>query len=290
LTFVSCDEYGVYPSTWPFTYPSLELPASVPDNTLTTSDPGGYHYHGMVINDYLNNQTAPLINSMPFMSGYYYLYHSLTGLYQWNNPLSQYNCTKYYYDSTLLGGVVNSVQICKAPNCCPHYANTNSYLKQDLNYLQNLQTLMGSILTSGACNVNNLKEIHYCQFMNYFPSFCIQYFISRSKRIFIQTCIDVDYNYYIDCPLIRSTGYSAYIVSTWKTEPPAYASKCSIVQSVLIYFMDNARHFDRICHPLSYFNPNTNQSPSPSPSLVSSTSSFRKFCGISFFLFVVILL
>jgi len=274
LSIAYCDNYGTYPSTWPFTVPVMTgFPDTTPDFTFTKTDPGGYHDRGLFNHDFLANQTGPVFYMVPYMSCFYYLYHFLTNLDQRNVQLSSFNCTKYKMSSSMLSGVVGSTQVCKAPNCCKYYDNQPTYTNHNENYLTNEQNVLSSILTSGGCNVGNFAEVNYCQYMNYFPHFCIQYLLTRNTRSFLGSCLDVDYNYVITCPVIKSVGYSELIKTSFQTEPPKYASSLTVLQSVVIYFSDNGRHVDRICHPYSYYYPSS-PNPSPVPPSSSSISSY----------------
>jgi len=281
LTKVSADEWGTYPSTWPFTTPDLDLPHTTPDFSYNpSSDPGGYHYNGLIIKDWMAEQTGPVFYMVPKMLALAYIYHSLTGLDERQSPAKMFNCTGNgnIITTNVFSGILDNHRYCTAPDCCKKWIGKGSYVQVTTAYYQQTETLITSILVAGGCNPATFTEELYCQSVNFFPYFCITYMTSRSQRQYLVSCMDYSYGYIITCPVVRAVGYAPAFTS-WKTEPPSYISKLSILNSIVIYMIDYWKNVDRVCLPKSYFEPGQ----TPPSSSTSSTKPSSSTSGIEVF-------
>jgi hypothetical protein len=256
-----------YPAAYPFENESNVPPApleATPSWTFDDADPGGYMYSFAFMFDITDEM-------FPFSYG-------TTGFFSHTNvvrsdlppieDISRWNCSAMGNE---LGpysyfGVVSDVTICEEGECCKGSWGASALFDVSSPYAPYYDDI-SKVEDDGGCP-EMFDEHVYCTFMAaYHPWGCTNQFVSTSEREFVYPCYDSIYNHYSSCTLYKNVG------TMWRPsiEPEAYIAQSSAEQINAV----NGLFWvpDRVCHPYSYFYPDTAKtSSSGSEGSVSETA------------------
>jgi len=246
-----------YPSTYPF-----ENEAFVPVNTLAAtpnlayddSDEGGYIYHYYARAEFTLTQDdfeSPTLFGedyngwSPTQSG---AIRFLLVVHFGAPPdlaASVWNCTLVgVFSEEAFTGKVNGQTVCNVGECCAGIMGLPKYSDDQLDW----HTTIDARTAAGMCG--DMEEEMYCVAVGGdFQSNCIEYYLSPSERLFTFICNDSYSLYFLSCPVFLTAFTPVYAAF----EPAVYYNACSQEE----YISSDAQYFagDRVCHPYSYYHP-----------------------------------
>lgn len=251
---------AAYPSTYPFENESYVPPAmlaSEPSETYDDTDTGGYIY------TYAHTKTlteddlpyAPIGAGM----GKFMLvvaYGAPPEL-----PASSWNCTAKELlplSDADFTGVINSQTVCAVGSCCEEFFGLPRFSENQMEW----HSMVADRATGALCE--DIQTEVYCTFVLAASTVnCVEYFPGVTERPVVVVCADNYALYYFTCPI-----YLQQYNAIWVMEPPLYVDQ--LTQELFILSEAFALGMDRICHPYSYYHP---ESLSPSSTTSSTTSS-----------------
>jgi len=272
------DAQSSYPATYPFdaeliTFNRSIFPASMPDKTLSKTDPGGYFYQELGNNIFDGQNGSPIPWGM--RSGYFwyddYICSGMYGITCSSLPWSYWNGSNPIFTQNFFSqySLVDGQQIGTPATSCKRYVGMLSFgfapqaTAQIKNYAAYIPTY--------ACSM--WDEQSYCQVAMLNQWYDYNNVISPSVRKIIWACPDIFYRWALTCKLPLATH-------TAKAEPPLYATKVSGAGSALIFTLCTAAN-DKVCYPYSYFYGGGKQQLSQPTSVPSSASKFDTVFFIS---------
>lgn len=251
-----CDDYGVYPSSFPFESDSTLPPMTkaTPSYVFTApdSDPGGYMAQIFSSTATFNKYSAPpfLLYNFGYLDYWYYQKRGqiVSDREGFVPRKINYNCTgRYMLDQNFFPGTMGASKIaCATETCCQSYLGHWTYTS--LTGVLEYDATVDQINSLGGCP-EAWSEVMYCAgTTNVFQ--CSSNIISRSQRIIVGPCFDLYIKYYMKCPLYAVTG-------VWRStiEPSTYVSKGTPVDSFYIFALVIQFSADRVCYPSSYYSP-----------------------------------
>jgi len=248
------DEYGSYPTTYPFadeTYvPDTDLPdLGKPTRTYDADDNGGYYLHEAILKS-MDSQTGPVFYAHNTDSAAFNFADMMCNtLWQItcsvDIPSSNWNCTNRggFYSASDFPGVMNGKTICT--DCCTNYVGKMEYGDDQLDRL----SLFESFETGNGCET--MVEELYCTVTDGWQFVCLEQYITRTERYISKPCFDSFARYMAQCSLLKAAGVFSYIEGF---EPPQYLEQLTNAHTFVIYGIEYTT-FDRVCHPYSYYHP-----------------------------------
>lgn len=258
---------GEYPVTYPYEneiYIPPDIPASTPSKTYDASDVGGYAYTYGII--YLTGH-ADYADTGYCLSGTGAIEHLLV-VYGLSPVLAveQWNCTLkgLWFSGKDFPGTVSGKsmeKICQVGQCCSQYHGLVKYADDQLEK----QSVLDNLAGGGLCDEMG-NEALYCDAIDgNWRANCYERHLSPSERLVTSPCIDVYMNYWLNCPVIVATGMNWGL--DW--EPSIYDDMLNDEQAL---FLEQCLNLDHVCHPYSYYNPDS-QSDTSAPSDASPAAS-----------------
>jgi hypothetical protein len=260
---------AAYPAEYPFDNESVVPPApleATPSWTFDTSDNGGYIYtYGYAFATTSDETEDGFCYGKNGFWSHYFVVHS------GGTPLTsdaEFNCTAKNF---VIGdfshyGIINDNKICEEGECCKDWYGTLSYWPSDSPYMPYYEEVSKSE-ADGGCDEPFGEQV-YCVFMNNGQQWgCNEQYVTSTERSVTNPCADSFYNHYMGCALYKISGF------LWrpKIEPEEYVAALSPAETNAL----NAFYFvpDRVCHPYSYYYPETAKSSSASDSSMDSESA-----------------
>lgn len=240
-----------YPAEYPFEnesmVPAVPL-AATPSWTFDEADPGGYLYtFGYKLD--ITEDMLPFTYGMTGFSSHMNVVRSDLPPVE---ELSRWNCTAM---GNALGpysyfGVVADVKICDEGQCCEGSWGANTLFDVSSPYGPYYDDV-GKTEEDGGCQ-DMFDENVYCTIMSAYHNWaCLNQFVSTTEREFVYPCYDSFYNHYMSCTLYKNVG------TMWRPElePEAYLAQSSAeeINAANAVFWTP----DHVCHPYSYFYPDS---------------------------------
>jgi len=264
--------FGAYPSTYPFeneSFVPVEVPASTPDFSFNAdTDPGGYIYRGNIAMEIfggtLTDDDIPYCNhsnqySMWLMVMVYGTPPVL--------PFQTWNCTTSgltFVDSDFTG-IVNNEKICNVGSCCTAMMGLPKFGSDQMTW----HSWADDRAAANLCDVPQTEALYCVLVGGHYQANCYEYYPGPSDRIYMQVCFDNIIHYWLTCTVFKSAYAFSYVAGSQDT--PIYQAKLSPEESMSFDAVFTLA--DRLCHPYSYFFPETLQGQSASSAATSSTSS-----------------
>lgn len=265
LTAARADEYGSYPTQYPFesdSYGDLEASellvlhdTGIPDFTFGDEDTGGYYLHGGILKS-MDDQSgvvdgvAGVFSSIGGMD-YPYFCESL-GMGLWTLrlmelPVSSWNCTARgnQYSKANFPGTQNGDTICT--DCCTEFYD--QWMFGD--GTDERQQLFADFVAANGCAT--MTEPVYCSTGDSWHWVCIEGYVTREERLFQKNCYDGFVYHMTECSLLKVAGVHDYLESIF-AEPKNYIDTLANFETFVIYSIEYTT-FDRVCLPYSYYYP-----------------------------------
>lgn len=252
---VVCDDYGIYPSSFPFESDSSlpPLTRASPSYQFSESDPGGYVSQIFLSTSTLDRYSAPPFKLFNFGYLDYFMYgknQKILSDRQGFTPAGSkwLNCTgKNKIDETYYPGIMGNTNIqCAGDKCCVEYFG--HWCQNPAASVIEYDGTIDQMNELGGC-VEPWSEAMYCSgTTNLFM--CTNNVLTRSERIKVGPCIDLFIKYYAKCPLYMVAG-------NWYTplETKLYERNGTPLDSLYIMAVCLLFVADRVCFPSSYYSP-----------------------------------
>lgn len=260
-----------YPATYPFENEAYWPPTLIAATKSYTYDPdtdeGGYYYGGQMCDMNLYSSTPRWTDPE---DGLFYWMQYCEQLQYWHVntyqhaailPDTVYNCSAGVFSQEDYIGEIGGQAVCTPGNCCQFLMGHDRYVPDTMMG----QNLYSTYSESGLCGAMNEQAMCWASAFGAF--ICTSRFLNAYDRLFMIPCHDSMVLWFLDCKVYKNTGIFDY-VSTH--DPPSYISQLSVEQTMVEYSMWSFT--DRVCHPYSYYEPESAASPSDSGSSGSSSS------------------
>jgi hypothetical protein len=258
LSGSNADDYGNYPSTYPFASEEygeefLTLPdTGMPEFTFDDKDTGGYYLYG-AIKQTFDNQDGPDFYSLcDSMDCFWFPEHLGFGL--WNMKFLEtasgaWNCTAAgnSYSAEDFPGTQNGDSVCTGSECCSQYEG--EYMFGD--DTQTRQQLFADFVAANGCDTMPVEV--YCVTGDSWHWVCLEGYVTRVERLLSKPCYDGFVKLMQECSLLKVTGAHSYLEAIF-CEPQSYIDSLTALQTFTIYSIEYTT-FDRVCHPYSYYHP-----------------------------------
>jgi hypothetical protein len=243
--------FSAYPTTYPFeneSYIPPPLVPSTPDYTFNPdTDPGGYAYRGVtlwVFDGVLTDDDFPYI---PHNSGFsqYVLVNSYSA-----PPVLQsdvWNCSGkgIVFEKSDFLGVANNEEVCTPGSCCSDIIGLPKFGEDQ----HEQHDWFNGRAASGLCDVAP-EEVYCIQVGGHFQVNCFSYWVHPTELPAPLICFDSFVVFHLNCNVFKTT-YP--MILPW--DPPVYYDLMTMEETIV----NDAAVFipDRVCHPYSYYHPNT---------------------------------
>jgi len=254
---LSCTAAATYPTAYPFENESLDVSgplSATPSRTMDEEDPGGYVFHYVyLLTDFPLDEPWSFGGSTGYID---YRLHVLQGVPKGDTPMIPigiFNCTSrmvskgfdFANKDTWIGEIAGNV-ICT--ECCKDQWGIFVFWSDEPE--QGLYDQQEDIFDQGMCE-DMYDENTLCSMFNAGLPQCIENFVSHTERLHVGGCYDLYYNYLMGCKVYQLEG----VPRKDKWEPEEYFDASSAEE------MNAWRSLwetpDRVCHPYSYFHPET---------------------------------
>jgi len=256
-----------YPASYPFeneSYVPADVPAGTPNYAYDDTDTGGYVYTGaFTLSLFDGTLTDDDFPYWPHQNGF--AWYNLVSQYAAPPilPASVFNCSlnDLFFKPADYTGMVNGKKVCNTGECCEYLMGQPKFGDDQLSW----HDWFDQRVAAGMCDL--ISEDIYCVMVGgHFHLNCMQYYLAPTERLVkVLACYDSWTLYYLTCPVYKQ-AYTYMIV----LEPDQFMDSLSAEENIITDCGAFAQ--DRLCHPYSYYYPQTT-SDSESETDSSKTSS-----------------
>jgi len=256
---ISADPYGTYPiypnSTIYASYDKkgniIGLPKGNPSYTFDSTDKGGYLY--LMYTQGVGSAPPFAITYTP--SGMDYYGYTTCGILGDPSNIQIYNCTDYdiitgrpYMDSSFFTSSAALFNLeCVNGDCCKSYYGL--YPWNSWRTAQNNFFLKYSGLNAFVCDFDKMIEPLFCQIMSQ-EGKCMDNVITRSKRIVVEPCLDVSWNFVMSCSILKAVGTPLMSGGLRNYDTDIYINSLNTHEIAFVFLIVAT---DSVCHPYEYF-------------------------------------
>lgn len=272
-----------YPTAWPYeneAYVPPELPDATPSRTYDESDKGGYFFTLMNTDQDQVQEEGYRANTntesgmyppgtawAPAGSGAFEFVLVVQYGIVPTLPFQNWNCTDRdsgVYSASDYTGVVsgrNTQTVCVVNECCKDWYGLDKWSDDAMSYHE----WLNKQASFGLCD--DVIEPIYCQLVdNHYRTNCYELRPTTTERRVDYGCPDTHMNYWMSCSVYKTVKmFHGYVM-----EPVHYTDAQTQEQSILqeVAFQAN----DKVCHPYSYYFPDTAKGDSATSGTTSTAS------------------